>query len=123
MIVNTIRITVHPEKLTELAQTIGRLLDPIKDVKGCQTFRFYLDWADDNSSLLVSEWDTRSDYLNYLRSNQFAILRGAIKVLSIRSDDSNALVPLSEIASERTRPQQTQQTHISAAQVGCLKEV
>jgi quinol monooxygenase YgiN len=90
--VNTTRITVDPEKRMELFQTIGRLLEPIKDAKGCRTYRFYLDSADENSSLLVSEWETESDLNNYMSSDDFAILRGAIKVLSVRSIDSKALV-------------------------------
>ena len=92
MIVNTTRITVRPEKRIELAQTITRLLQPVKEIKGCRAFDFFLDAVDENSSLLISEWETQSDLDSYLRSNDFAILRGAIKVLSIRSTDSKALV-------------------------------
>jgi len=71
---------------------MGRLLGPIKNVKGCRNIRFYLDAADENSSLLLSEWETESDLNRYLRSNDFAILRGAIRVLSVTSTDSKALV-------------------------------
>ena len=93
MIINTTRITVQPEQRTELFQTIGRLVEPSKDAKGCRAFRFYLDTADQNSSLLVSEWETESDLDNYLHSDDFAILRGAIRVLGIHAIDSKALVP------------------------------
>lgn len=92
MIVKTTRITVKPEKRTELVQTIGRLLGPIKNVKGCRTIRFYLDAADENSSLLLSEWESESDLDRYVNSNDFAILRGAIMVLSVGSTDSKAYV-------------------------------
>ena len=92
MIVNTTRITVQPEKRTEFLQTIGRLLDPLKQAKGCRTLDFYLDTTDENSSLLVSEWESEKDLNNYLESNDFAVLRGAITVLSIRSVDSKANV-------------------------------
>lgn len=81
---------VRPEKRIEFVQTIGRLLGPIKNVKGCRTIRFYLDAADENASLLLSEWETESDLERYTRSNDFAILRGAIMVLSIGSTDSKA---------------------------------
>ena len=83
---------VRPEKRIELAQTIGRLLGPIRDVKGCRTISFYLDAVDQNSSLLLSEWETESDLDRYLRSNDFAILRGAIMVLSVGTTDSKAFV-------------------------------
>ena len=81
---------MKPEKRTELVQTIGRLLGPIKNVKGCRTIRFYLDAADENVSLLMSEWETESDLDRYIRSNDFAILRGAIMVLSAGATDSKA---------------------------------
>lgn len=92
MILKTTRITVKAEKRVELAQTIGRLLGPIKDVKGCRAIRFYLDAVDQNSSLLLSEWETELDLDRYLRSNDFAILRGAITVLSVGTTDSKAFV-------------------------------
>ena len=92
MIVNTTRITVQPEKRIEFFQTIGRLLDPLKSAKGCCTLDFYLDTTDENSTLLVSEWETETDLNNYLESNDFAVLRGAITVLSTRSIDSKANV-------------------------------
>ena len=92
MILKTTRIIVRPEKRVELAQTIGRLLGPIKDVKGCRKISFYLDAVDQNSSLLLSEWETESDLDRYLRSNDFAILRGAIMVLSVGTTDSKAFV-------------------------------
>jgi quinol monooxygenase YgiN len=92
MIVNTTRITVQPEKRTEFFQTVGRLLEPIKRAKGCRTFGFYLDTSDENSTLLVSEWDTETDLNKYLESNDFAVLRGAITVLGIRSIESKANV-------------------------------
>lgn len=91
-VINTTRITVRPEKRTELFQTIGRLLKAIQGATGCRTFRFYLDSTDENSLLLMSEWQSEADLNNYLHSNDFAILRGAITVLSVRSSDSKALV-------------------------------
>jgi quinol monooxygenase YgiN len=98
VIIKTTKITVRPDKHIELVQTMGRLLGPIKNVKGCRTIRFYLDAADENSSLLLSEWESESDLNRYLRSNDFAILRGAIMVLSVGTTDSKALV-----TSERIR--------------------
>ncbi|HEX7772118.1 MAG TPA: antibiotic biosynthesis monooxygenase family protein [Pyrinomonadaceae bacterium] len=89
---NTTKITVQPEKRTEFFQTIRRLLAPLKNARGCRTLDFYLDAADENSTLLVSEWETERDLNNYLQSNDFAVLRGAITVLGVRSIDSKANV-------------------------------
>ena len=92
MIVKTTKITARPDKRMELSQTIAGLLGPSRHVQGCRTFRFYLDAADENSSLLFSEWESESDLNQYLRSNDFAVLKGALAVLSSRSTDSKALV-------------------------------
>jgi quinol monooxygenase YgiN len=121
VIVDTTRITVYPEKRIELSQTVARLLDQIKDVKGCRTFRFYLDASDKNSSLLVSEWETESDYLTYLSSNDFAILKGAIKVLSVRGADTKALVPIGVIPSRQ--PWLHRQNNPEAVRAGRSEEV
>ena len=92
MIVNTSRIAIRPEKRKEFFQTIGRLVDPITRTKGCVTFRCYVDSNDENSSLLMGEWETESDFNSYLHSEDFAILQGAITILSTESTDYRALI-------------------------------
>ena len=92
MIVKTTRITARPEKRMELSQTIAGLLGPIHHIKGCRTFRFYLDAEDENSSLLLSEWESESDLDQYLSSDDFAVLKGALAILSSRSTDLRARV-------------------------------
>ena len=92
VIVTTTTISVQPEKRTELFQTIGALISQINRTQGCLMFRHYIDALDENSSLLMSEWETDSDLNNYLRSNNFAILRGAITLLGTRSTEFRALV-------------------------------
>ena len=91
MIVNTSRITVYPEKRAEFLQTVAHLLEPGKGARGCLTFRLYVDVADENSSLLISEWESESDLDDYLHSADFAILHGAITVLSRRSSECKAI--------------------------------
>jgi quinol monooxygenase YgiN len=92
MIVNTARITVEPQNRQEFIQTVKHILQPIKAAKGCRSFNVYVDTDDENSSLLVSEWDTEDDLNNHLKSEDFAILRGVISVLGIRTDELTALV-------------------------------
>ena len=92
MIVNTTRITLNPEKRSEFFQTVSHLLGKVKRPKGCRQFHLYVDTRDENSSLLMSEWDSESDLNRYLTSHDFAILRGVITVLSRGSVDSKALV-------------------------------
>jgi quinol monooxygenase YgiN len=92
MIVKTSRVTVRPEKRTEFFQTVKQLLEPMKAAKGCVAFDAYVDTSDENSSLLVSKWDTEADLDNHLRSDDFVILRAAISLLGIRTDEFTAVI-------------------------------
>jgi quinol monooxygenase YgiN len=92
VIVTTTSISVQPEKRRELFQTISVMVPQINGTHGCVMFRHYIDASDENSLLLMAGWETDSDLNDYLRSNDFAILRGAITMLSTRSTDFRALV-------------------------------
>jgi len=81
VIVNTTKVTVRPENRKEFFQTICPLLEPIRHEKGCMTYRFFVDATDENSSLLVGEWQSHEDWSNHLKSYDFAVLLGAITVL------------------------------------------
>jgi quinol monooxygenase YgiN len=92
MILSTTRVIGNPENRREFFQTIKPLLPPIKSAKGCVTFSFYIDATDENSFLLMSEWETENDFENYCRSNDFAVLRGAINTLGVSSFPLSARV-------------------------------
>jgi quinol monooxygenase YgiN len=92
VIVTTTSISVQPEKRRELFQTISALIEQINEAQGCVMFHHYIDASDENSSLLMAEWETDSDLNNYQRSSDFAVLRGAITMLSTRCTDFRALV-------------------------------
>lgn len=94
MLLSTTQISLNPDKRQEFLQTIGRLLEPIRSAKGCLTFRFYIDAGDENSSLLLGEWETAADLDSYLCSEDSRVLRGAIAVLSSQSTESQSLVTL-----------------------------
>ena len=89
-------MTVRPENRGELFQTIRPLLDPIRREKGCLAYRFYVDAIDENSTVLIGEWESQEDWNNHLQSRDFAILLGAITILS--SPDSIDFKLLSAIA-------------------------
>lgn len=97
MIVNTTRITVPPENRGELFQTIEPLLDPIRNEKGCLAYHFYVEVTDENSTVLIGEWESQADWANHLHSRDFAVLLGAITILSSPSSiDSKLLTSVSE---------------------------
>ena len=86
VIVNTTRIIVGPEHRKELFQTLHTLLGPIRREKGCLAYRFYLEDGNENCTVLIGEWETQEDWDNHLRSDDFAVLLGAITVLSNTSN-------------------------------------
>lgn len=106
MIVNTTRINVRPENRKELFQTIGPLLDPIRKERGCVGYRCYVELADENSAILVSEWETQEDWDHHLRSRDFAILLGALNVLANPANIDFKL--LSKIAGSESLPTRMQ---------------
>lgn len=79
------RITVRHEKRKELYQTISSLIDPVKREKGCLTYRFYEEAGDENSFVLIGEWETSDAWNDHLNSDNFAILLGSIGLLCNRS--------------------------------------
>jgi len=73
---------VRPENRCELFQTIKPLLDPIRSEKGCLAYGFYVNASDENSTILIGEWESQEDWINHLRTRGFAVLLGAITILS-----------------------------------------
>lgn len=82
VVINVTRISVKPEKRKELYQTILPLLDPIRRGKGCLTYNFYSDVGDNCESLLLGEWESKTDLKEHLKSAHFALLSAAISVLA-----------------------------------------
>jgi len=82
VIVNTTRIRVPRENRHELFQTIFSLLEPIRNERGCLAFGCYVDVVDENSAVLIGEWETEAFLDEHLCSADCAILFGAINVLA-----------------------------------------
>jgi quinol monooxygenase YgiN len=85
-IISASKITVSPENRRELCLTISALLDPIRREKGCRAYSFYGEVEDQNSLMLIGEWDTFSAWDRHLNSEHFAVLIGSLQLLSNRSD-------------------------------------
>jgi quinol monooxygenase YgiN len=97
-IVSAARIRVRPENRRELCLTISALLDPIRHEKGCRTYSFYGEVEDQNSLILIGEWDTLTAWENHLKSEHFTVLIGSVKLLSNRSNlDFSLLSHVGEI--------------------------
>ena len=85
-IISAARITVRPEHRRELCLTISGLLDRIRHEKGCRTYNFYGEVEDQNSLILIGEWDTLSAWEDHIKSDDFAVLIGSVKLLGARSN-------------------------------------
>lgn len=85
-IVSTARITICPENRKELCLTIASLLNLIRQEEGCWSYRFYGDADDQNAFVLIGEWETRDAWDHHLKSDNFAVLVGSLRLLGERAD-------------------------------------
>ncbi|MCM3871577.1 MAG: antibiotic biosynthesis monooxygenase [Pyrinomonadaceae bacterium] len=85
-IVSAARITVRSENRTELDLTISTLLDLIRHEQGCRTYRCYGEIGDKNALILIGEWETRDAWSEHLKSDNFGVLIGSLKLLNDQSD-------------------------------------
>jgi quinol monooxygenase YgiN len=76
MIIVIINMKVLGEKRLELSQTIASLSGFIKMEKGCRRCDFCENIEDENSLVLIEEWDTKEDLMTHLKSEHYKVLRG-----------------------------------------------
>jgi quinol monooxygenase YgiN len=81
-VVSTASISVRPENKKELCLTVASLLNPIRRETGCIAYRFYAEAGDENSFLLLGEWESREALNQHLESKNFAVLMGSITLLA-----------------------------------------
>src|ERR1044072_4927590 len=94
-IVNITRVTVPPEHRKELCQTISSLVGPVRGEEGCLTYHFYEAGGDENTFILIGEWETRDAWNNHVNSNNHAVLLGSIALLCVPSEvDFKLLSPV-----------------------------
>ena len=76
------RIHIRAAKRWEFLQTAESILTKLKETDGCMSCNFYQDYEDEHIFCFVQEWKSRRLLDEYLRSNDFGVLRGAAEVLS-----------------------------------------
>lgn len=81
-VVTTASIAVRPENRKELCLTVASLLNLIREEPGCKAYKFYGEAGDENSFLLLGEWQDREALNQHLKSNNFAVLMGSIMLLA-----------------------------------------
>jgi quinol monooxygenase YgiN len=70
-------MSVRPEKRKELSQTLHSIVGQVRKESGCLSSGFYQNFENENDFFVVSEWETRKDSDNHLRSDIFTVLMGA----------------------------------------------
>jgi DNA-directed RNA polymerase sigma subunit (sigma70/sigma32) len=84
MIILRVAMNALPKKRKELLQTIEAISGSIRKQRGCSSHHVYQDIEDENALCLLEEWENQDDLENYLRSDRFAALLGAMDLLSER---------------------------------------
>ena len=82
MILVTIKIGVRSAKQKELVQTLCALAGRVRKETGCLSSQFYRDVENENALCVLEQWATQSDLDAHLRSTNFSVLRGALKLLN-----------------------------------------
>jgi len=72
---------VDAENRRELVQTFTALYHPIVQERGCLSFEFYCEIGDDDTVLLMEEWETERHWRDHLQSKEFAVLLGAMSLM------------------------------------------
>ena len=81
MIVTTIRIQTTPGNRKELMQTFRSLSNPIQSERGCKSCRIYREVGNEETMIVIQEWDSRNHLDKHLRSDEFAVMVGAMSLL------------------------------------------
>lgn len=83
LMVTTTKMIVRPERRKEFFQSIVPLTKRIRKEKGCVNYRLYEEMGDENSLILIVEWETESQWNDHRRGENFSVLLGLVSVLSI----------------------------------------
>ncbi|MFL6466687.1 MAG: antibiotic biosynthesis monooxygenase family protein [Pyrinomonadaceae bacterium] len=95
------RISARPGKRRELFLTIASLLDPLRREAGCREYRFYGEASEEDSFVLIGEWEERSDFERHTDSENFSILLGSLELLSNEKGlDFDLLTPIEAVKTD-----------------------
>ena len=86
MIIATIRFNVRKSGQKELTQAVFSLLKRIREMKGCFDCRLYRDFEVAKTLCLMTQWESQSTLSDFLKSDTYSILSGAIKQLCRNED-------------------------------------
>jgi len=86
MIDAKIKMSLPANKRMEVLQTIQTLLGTIRDEPGCISCTCCVDTENEHIIIFTQEWDTNENLTAHLQSDQFTVLLGVMKLLSIEPE-------------------------------------
>jgi quinol monooxygenase YgiN len=82
-----LKMLTSPKKRTEFLQTLETLKYSIcKPDSGCIGYRFFQEGENENSIILILEWQNQEELIAFRNSDQYKILSGAISLLCESSE-------------------------------------
>lgn len=82
MITASYKMTVAAGKKEELLEVIRMILGPIRVENGCLSARIYQDILDENTFVLLEEWESQADVGRHIRGDNFRKLLLMMDTLS-----------------------------------------
>lgn len=82
LVANT-KVTLRPERRKEFFQSIAQLTQRIRSEKGCLNYRLYEEMGNENSLILIEEWEAEAHWIEHRNGDNFSVLLGLVSVLSI----------------------------------------
>jgi quinol monooxygenase YgiN len=79
-------LRVRPEKREEFLQTLRSIQDNLKQEVNLKKSSLYQDMNDANMFHLIEDWASLDSMEQYIRSDRFSVLMGALKVLCSESE-------------------------------------
>ncbi len=74
-------ITVRSDKRSEFLSIISNNKKHIQEEKGCEEFEIFGDLINENKFCIIGVWKTREYFIEHTKSNQFAMILAALKLL------------------------------------------
>jgi quinol monooxygenase YgiN len=78
----TLRMTVRPERRSDLLGTMQGMLEPARVERGCLNYRLYEDVENRNAFVLLEEWATQKDLERHILTDNQRRLLGLTDLLS-----------------------------------------
>ena len=78
----TLKMIVHPERRSDLLETMRGMLEPARVERGCLSYCLYEDVEDRNTFILVEEWATQKDIERHISKDNNRRLLALMDLLS-----------------------------------------